>query len=265
MTIAIDKPETKKKASKNAKKRPEADTSALKAFRVLDVFSGKFESLGVADIARRAELPASTTHRLLAQLLQAGFVERDDVRYQLGKRLFSLGNQVNYCKPHGLREQIAPYIAELFSATGLTVKVGVLEGAEVLILDQVSGLSAHSTGISTGSRIPAIPSSLGKVLIAFDAHRRTDDQLREDNQSLEKFLNEKPLIQKQLLEIRTKRISYGAEHSTTGQVSIAAPVLLHGTAVAAISLTSSPNDPRLSRSIDALLHTTETISRTLKL
>lgn len=265
MTIAMQPAQSKKDSKKGPHKGSDSDSSALKAFRVLDVFSGEFESLGVADIARRAELPASTTHRLLAQLIQAGFVERDGVRYRLGKRLFSLGNQVTYCKPHGLREQIAPHMAELYSATGLTVKVGVLEGAEVLILDQVSALTTRSTGLGTGSKLPALSSSLGKVLIAFDAHLDMENEPRQDTRQLLAALNDKPLIKKQLLEIKAKHLSYGAEHSTAGQVSIAAPILQQGMAVAAISLTSSPTDPRLSRSIEALLHTSETISRMLRL
>ena len=88
--------------------------------------------MGVSDIARRADVPTSTAFRLLAYLVEGGFVAKDDTLYRPGDKLFELGNQVAMCRPRGLREQAAPYLGELYAASGMTVRMAVLDGTAVV-------------------------------------------------------------------------------------------------------------------------------------
>ena len=96
--------------------------------------------MGVSDIARRADVPTSTAFRLLAYLVESGFVAKDGTLYRPGDKLFELGNQVALCRPLGLREQAAPYLGELYAATGMTVRMAVLDGTEIVIVNKIVGL-----------------------------------------------------------------------------------------------------------------------------
>src|SRR5439155_11817975 len=79
-------------------------TSVGKALALLDALGSGAASLGVSELARRADLPKSTAFRLLACLEDAGYVDRIGTEYCLGRRLFELGNQIVYCQPSGLRD-----------------------------------------------------------------------------------------------------------------------------------------------------------------
>jgi len=118
---------------------PGLDTSVGKALTVLDVFLGEGTLLGVSQIAARAQLPKSTTHRLLAVLVEHGYVERVDARYRLGRAIFELGNMVSDCRPRSLRSIAMPYMTNLYEASHATVNLAVLDGSDVLYVEKIYG------------------------------------------------------------------------------------------------------------------------------
>ena len=76
---------------------------------------------------RRSGLPLSTTHRLLAELVEWGALRRaDDGRYVLGRRMWEIGLlapiQVE------VREIASPFLSDVFAATQATVHLAVREG-----------------------------------------------------------------------------------------------------------------------------------------
>ncbi|QGU08224.1 Acetate operon repressor [Corynebacterium occultum] len=238
--------------------------SVLKALKLLEVFRSGDSTLGVTEIARRVEVPTSTAYRLLAYLVEGGFVVKDGSKYRLGNRLFALGNQVPLCQPKGLREQVSPHLGELYAATGLTVKLGILEGLEVIILDKVAGLRTAPAPTAVGGRLPANCTSMGKALLAFG-----ENSLLLDSSQLPRLtrysINSRELLERQFDEIRASRLSYGSEEAMIGQVCVASPIIQEGRAVAAISLSARPNDPNLSRSIGALASAARQLERSLVL
>lgn len=238
--------------------------SVLKALKLLDVFRSGELSLGVSEIARRAEIPTSTAYRLLAHLVESGFVAKEAAHYRLGNRLFALGNQVPLCQPKGLREQISPHLGELYALTGLTAKLGILEGKDVIILDKVVGLRSAPAPTAVGGRVPANCTSLGKALLAFQGEDLAAGLLDTPLSRLTRHSISNPqLLGRQLAEIRAAGLSYGSEEAVLGQVCVAAPIIKDGQAVAAISLSARPNDPHLAKSIAALQSTVRHLARSL--
>lgn len=255
------------KSSKTQPKESDGGTaSVVKALRILDVFRDGELFLGVSEIARRAEIPVSTAYRLLTYLCEAGYINKAGSQYHLGNRLFALGNQVPLCQPKGLREQIGPFLGELYNATGLTVKLGILEGTDVIILDKIVGLQSAPAPTAVGGRLPANCTSLGKALLAFQP-RSADGGF--PNQRLVRrtrfSVADPTTLEKQLDHIRATGLGYGTEEAVIGQTCVAAPVLKHGQAVAAISLSAKPADPTLSKSIQHLLSTVRRIERKINI
>nr|WP_245956674.1 helix-turn-helix domain-containing protein [Nonomuraea fuscirosea] len=100
---------------------------------ILSAFSPGDNLLGVTQIARRTSLPRSTVHRLAADLVSCGLLERHGTGIRLGLRLFELGQRVP--RRRLLRQAALPYMADLREATGQTVHLAVLEGCEVVYLE----------------------------------------------------------------------------------------------------------------------------------
>ncbi|MGK5113228.1 IclR family transcriptional regulator [Geodermatophilus sp. CPCC 205506] len=230
--------------------RAGAPTSVSKALQLLDAFRLAGPSLGVSELARRAGVPKSTAFRLLAYLEQGGYVERTGTDYRLGWRLFELGNRVHHCRPRGLRDLALPYLSELYVSTGNVVHLGVLEGNDVVYLEKIHGHRAVRTPTTVGGRMPAACVGLGKAILAFgDAgtarrvvsaglERRTPYSIAEPG----RFLNE-------LGRVRTNGIAFDREEAALGLTCVAAPILVDGRAVAAISVSGSTT--RFNPSVNA--------------
>ncbi|MFI9270315.1 IclR family transcriptional regulator [Kitasatospora sp. NPDC052896] len=113
----------------------------------------------------------STALRLLRTLEEHGFVRRQpDHRYRLGGRLLSLAQQA--LDGIDVRQVAAPYLAALNERYGHTVHLAVLEGDQVLCLDEVE--SRHPAGAGPrpgpssgiGRHAPAVATATGRVLLA---------------------------------------------------------------------------------------------------
>src|SRR3954463_2910892 len=143
-------------------------TAILMAFR-----SGGMHSL--TELAGLAELPVSTTHRLVGGLVSRRGPEGTDAGgYRVGLPLRMLGGE---WAPHPppLRERTLDVIADLVTVTGSVVRAGVLEGAQIAVAEGGPGRLP-----ADGFRIdPAPPhaSALGRVLLAFSPAEVVDDVL----------------------------------------------------------------------------------------
>ena len=132
-------------------------TSKLAA--ILQTFStGNVHSL--SDIARSANLPVSTAHRLTAELAEWGFLERtDDKRYRVGMLVTHLGTRV-WHEPN-LQEHARRILDDLSSATHATVRLGVLEDLAVSYIEKRPDTHPASTSFETRA-LPAHATAMGR-------------------------------------------------------------------------------------------------------
>lgn len=130
-----------------------------RALSILGVLRLSGSSLALGDVAARAGLPKSTTHRLLATLQRHGLVVRDGdgARYQLAARTF---------EPVGAGPRVREILEELAATSRETANLGALIGAEVLYADRASSPQALRWQLGVGSRVPAHCSAMGKAILA---------------------------------------------------------------------------------------------------
>lgn len=99
-------------------------------------------------LARRTELPKTTVHRIMSELVRAGVLERGTAGLRLSTLVFELGQFAPHTKT--LRDTARPVLTDLSHATNLNVGLAVFDGAEVVYLD-----------ISAGRDAPGLPQSGG--------------------------------------------------------------------------------------------------------
>jgi DNA-binding IclR family transcriptional regulator len=97
-----------------------------------------------------------------------GFVERDEGRYRLGRRLHDIGAQVYEPRPGRLHELLTPIMTSLYEASRETVHLGVLLDGEVALLGRLHGRRTTPHSLHLGSRFPAHCSAMGKAMLAYD-------------------------------------------------------------------------------------------------
>ena len=203
---------------------------------VLDLLGAEPDGLGVREIARRLDVHPSTASRLLGTLSASGLIEREGGgRYRLGARIVGLAAAAVDRLP--VVSQARPELEHLSAVTSETVNLAIRDGLHVVYVDQVTPAQTVVMASWVGRRSPVHASSSGKVLLAFG-----DERAREvvGRRRLEALTSRTVTDPDRLAEVlrRVRRQGYAASTGELedGLVTIAAPVLVEGAAVAAISV-----------------------------
>lgn len=240
--------------------------SVTKALQLLDTFRTHGPTLGVSEISRLAGVPKSTAFRLLAYLEQSGFVERDGRGYCLGRRLFELGNSVPLCRPEGLRETAAPHLTDLFVAASgrAAVHLAVLDQTDVVYLEKVAGPRTMSVPTRVGGRMNAACSGLGKAILAFSERDVIASVLDVGLQRRTRYSVADPARFLQTLRrVNAEGVAHDREEVVLGLVCAAAPILLDGRAVGAISMSGNAIGFNATTAAPLVQRTAAAISRDL--
>lgn len=149
-------------------------TSVDNALRLLELFQ-EVESVRLTDACSYLNVAHSTAHRLLAMLVQHGFVRQNSRTraYEPGPTLVEIGLAV--VQKMDLRTRARPVLETLSAKFRETVHLVVLEGNEVRYVDAVEGQRVLRVAPRTGSLLPAHCTSVGKVLLA----DLTQEELRQ--------------------------------------------------------------------------------------
>lgn len=145
-----------------------------KAFSLLVAFGAEASTgVGVSELARRASLSKSTAYRVLGMLERNAMVERIGTDYRLGSRLHELGLAVYAPSHERVRDQLMPFLTELFDATRQTVHLAMLHGTDVVYLAKLYG---HRNAVAlsrVGGRLPAHCTAVGRSCWPMTPLRRT--------------------------------------------------------------------------------------------
>ena len=146
--------------------QPDYRVEALaKGLRVLSVFSERHPARRITDIAAEASLPLPTTYRIVMTLASEGYLEHlPSGEYRPGVRVLTLGTAA--LRSLDLVELATPGLQQLASDLGETVNLAVLTGDQVLYLVRLRNSDLVTANIRVGSRLPAVHTSIGKLLLA---------------------------------------------------------------------------------------------------
>lgn len=183
--------------------------------------------MGVTRLANELDIHKSTAFRLLATLEQRGLVEQhvETQKYRLGFALVRLASAVR--AGLDLTRSARPVCEWLSEQTGETVNIAILEGGEVVNIDQVNLSSTVVSVDWLGRRTGVHATSTGKVFLAFLPQRVRDDVLRRSLERLTPYTVTDPdQLRAQLDVIRDRGYSYTEQELEVGLNAVAAPV--HG-------------------------------------
>ncbi|MGZ8595599.1 MAG: IclR family transcriptional regulator [Actinomycetota bacterium] len=214
-----------------------ATDSAERVVHVLDLLGAAPEGLGVSEVARELSVHRSTASRLLGTLAASRIVERDErsARYRLGARIVGLAASAVSRLP--VVSQARPELEHLSLTSSETANLSILDGTHVVYVDQVTPAQTVVMASWVGRRSPAHASSSGKVMLAFGDPALRDLVLRGTLEAVTSKTVTDPAKLRAILE-QTRRRGYAVSTGELedGLVTLAAPVVVDGRAVAAVSL-----------------------------
>lgn len=122
------------------------------------------DGLTLTEIAEHTGFPRSSTHRMLVQLVEVGWIRRSGTTYHLGPKLMELGS---LAQTHDRVHQAAQAsMYRLHRRSGAVVHLAVLQGEELLYLEKIGGQWATALCTHIGQRRPTHETAEGAALVA---------------------------------------------------------------------------------------------------
>ena len=199
---------------------PQGAQAALRAIRLLKLFTSERPEMSLAEISRASGLNKTTTHRLLRALQSESLIDRNPATtaYSLGAGLMALGVQA--LASSDLRRRVRPVLRLLARETGETATLEVPFEDSMLILDEVAGNHVVGSAGNIGTRWPIHATSTGKAWLAFDesGQERLMDVLKPLTGST---LTDPAALQLQLVEIRRRGYAVTIDEVEDGFTAVA--------------------------------------------
>jgi IclR family acetate operon transcriptional repressor len=213
--------------------------SLTRAIAILEILSEG--GCRLKEVSARANLPPSTTHRLLTTLEQKRLVrfDREENLWDIGSNCFSIG--AGFLRRKQFMSIAVPRIECLAVQIGATVSLGVLEGGNILLVKQAKRVQI-TPAQPPGSSLPVHATAMGKVLLASSEDLRQSGNygLGSLKRLTDRTICDPSVLAKELRTVRAGGIAIDNEESMTGRRCIAAPIHNElGDCVAAVSVTDT--------------------------
>jgi IclR family transcriptional regulator, pca regulon regulatory protein len=158
---------------------PDFIEAIARGLDVIRAFGPGQPVMSLAGVAAATDLPRPTARRILLTLEQLGYVRPVGGQpgaagqagsaqgvggYELTPRVLDLG--MSYVLSRGLWEVARPHMAALVAKTRESSSIAQLDGSDIVYVARVAVPKIVTLAVTIGTRFPAMPTSLGKVLLA---------------------------------------------------------------------------------------------------
>lgn len=159
-------PKTSRRRAKAVVQDSGFSTPSLdRALALLEILGQYPEGLTLSELAEKLSLTVNFVYRVTQSLCAHGYAHRDgDKRFRIGSKVLALCQPVHDDVP--LVEAALPAMRWLSEQTGEAAHIGIIAGAEGLVLERVIGTQMVKFYIERGARFPLHTSAPGKVMLA---------------------------------------------------------------------------------------------------
>jgi len=208
-------------------KRGQYTVEALaKGLRVMSLFTERQPVWRLRDIAQATGIPTPTAFRIVATLVEEGYLEQlDGGEYRPDVKVLTLGGAALHASD--LATLATPRLRRLGERTGETTNLAVLSGDRILYIVRLRNADLVTANIQVGSTLPAAFTSIGKLLLAFapaDEVAATVDRALALPSTGPNAITDTGALRRELDAIRERGWALQDEELALGLRSVAAPV-----------------------------------------
>jgi IclR family pca regulon transcriptional regulator len=203
---------------------PDFIEAIARGLDVLKAFRPGQPTATLSELAATTGLARPTVRRILVTLEALGYVRTVEGGFTLTPRVLELG--VTYVQSLGLWEVARPHLERLVARTHQSSSIAQLDGSDIVYVARVAVPKIIALAVSIGTRFPAPPTSLGKVLLAGLDDDELAATLAEPSRSgiTPRHLPEGDELRATLREVRARGWALTDEQLAGGVRSIAAPL-----------------------------------------
>jgi DNA-binding IclR family transcriptional regulator len=242
--------------------------SVRKAADVLSALAEVGRDASAREISLLLDLPKSTVQRLLQALEQSGLVRQDSTsrRYGLGPKTLTLG--MAYLDRIDVRSQALPHMMRLRDELDETIALAVRVGYSRIYVEQVEARSGLKAKAEIGRPYPLWAGAAGRVLLASLSREELIRFTLDVGDAA--FTHVTPPTLNGLLakieETRRQGYAWAFEETMRGVHTVAAPIRISPTDVAALSVSGPStwfNESRMMDATGPLMNAARTISSSM--
>ena len=210
-----------------------------RGLRLLRLLSHQEQGALLTDLATELGLAASTTHRLLATLQQAGFAELEDETglWRVGVETVPVGSA--YLRGRDVVSLARPLMRQLTEASGETSNLAIRREAFAVYLSQVESRAMVRAFSRIGDRVPLTCSGVGLALLSRAEPEQLDQLVAEAGLPVKtgKSIGNRAQLDRALDDARRDGYVIDDEAQVPGMRCVAAPFFdTWGEVAAAISI-----------------------------
>ena len=183
------------------KTKPRKDSEYLstleRGLSVLRSFTKERPEMTLSEVAAVTDLSPAVARRCLHTLVVLGYVGRKGKVFLLTPEVMGFASA--FLESMNLEEVVRPYLQEVRDKTGDSSSLAVLSEPDILYLVHVSTNRKIRLVAGFGTRFPAYPTSLGRVLLAYQPEDRIEAYL--DRVQFEEFTDRTVTSKDELREI----------------------------------------------------------------
>ena len=244
---------------------PDFIEALARGLDVIRAFQPHQAAMSLAAVADAARLPRPTARRILLTLEELGDVRQAGAGFELTPRVLELG--MTYVLSRNLWEVARPHMEALVARTHESSSIAQLDGPDIVYVARVAVPKIIALAVTIGTRFPAMPTSLGKVLLAALPPGQAERVLAEPSRSgiIPRWQPDEAGRAAELREVRARGWSLTDEQLAAGIRSVAAPLRDgDGQVIAALNVTvhaaETPLDILTGEYLPLLLQTAGAIS-----
>ncbi len=143
---------------------PDFIEALARGLDVIRAFQPRQPVMTLAAVASATDLARPTARRILLTLEQLGYVRPAERGFELTPRVLELG--MSYVLSRNLWEVARPHLEGLVARTHESSSIAQLDGSDIVYVARVAVPKIIALAVTIGTRFPAMPTSLGKVLLA---------------------------------------------------------------------------------------------------
>lgn len=147
--------------------------SLERGLAVINSFARERRAQTLSEVAQHTGLTRATARRVLLTLAELGYVQQDSRSFTLTPKVLDLG--YSFLSSFRVVELAQQPMERLVEEVRESSSMSVLDGSEIVYVARVPTSRIMTVALALGSRLPAYPTSMGRVLLA----GRPDEEIED--------------------------------------------------------------------------------------
>lgn len=242
--------------------------SFARGLAVIKAFSAERPAQSLTEVAEAAGLTRAGARRILLTLVHLGYVRVDGRQFRLTPKILDLG--FAYLSSTPFWNAAEPIVEALAEEVRQSCSIAVLDGNEIVYVLRVPTRKIMALNLSIGSRLPAINTSMGRVLLSGLTEAELDAVISTSKPSpeTESTVVDAQELKKIIAVTRRQGWALVNQELELGLISVAAPIRdRNGRVIAAINTSGisdgAGSEDRMKQFIEPLKQAADKISEVI--